>query len=559
MSTSDSSKPNAAPFFPAEPPRHGIYVLQNPHWNKLTAFAHDERVALGIEGLLPPSVETIGMQTQRALAQLDQKTTDLERYIYLVQLLDSSETLFYNVVMSDPARMLPIIYAPTVGEACMKFGHIFRRPRGMYITIEHKGRVREVLRNWPESDVRFICVTTGGRILGLGDLGANGMGIPIGKLQLYTACAGVPPQRLLPLLLDCGTDNTELLNDPLYLGLRRPRPSAAELDEFVEEFVAAVQEVFPRCCIHFEDWKGEDAIRMLAKYRDEVCCYNDDIQGTASVTLAGLMSAMRITGETLKEQRVLMFGAGAASEGIADMIVSAMELEGLTREQARGRVWMFDIKGLIESSRADLTAVQSLYAHAHAPSQDLIETITSLRPSILIGVSTKPRAFDQRVIELMCQVSDRPIIFALSNPTNHAECCAEDAYRWSKGKAIYAAGVQFPPVHFENAVFLPSQANNFYVFPAIGLAVYATQGKRITDEMFVEAARATAGQLTEEQLANGMLFPPQSDIFNVELTTAARVAELVFDRGLAQVERPADIRAWLECLVYRPEYHHGCE
>ena len=323
--------------------------------------------------------------------------------------------------------------------------------------------------------------------------------------------------------------------------------------------MAAVQEVFPRCCIHFEDWKGEDAIRMLAKYRDEVCCYNDDIQGTASVTLAGLMSAMRITGEKLKEQRVLMFGAGAASEGIADMIVSAMELEGLTREQARGRVWMFDIRGLIESSRADLTAVQSLYAHAHAPSQDLSETITSLRPSILIGVSTKPRAFDQRVIELMCQVSDRPIIFALSNPTNHAECCAEDAYRWSKGKAIYAAGVQFPPVHFENAVFLPSQANNFYVFPAIGLAVYATQAKRITDEMFVEAARATAGQLTEEQLANGMLFPPQSDIFNVELTTAARVAELVFDRGLAQVERPADIRAWLECLVYRPEYHHACE
>ena len=244
----------------AEPLRHGIYVLQNPHWNKLTAFPHEERVALGIEGLLPPSVENIEMQAQRALAQLDQKTTDLERYIYLVQLLDSSETLFYRVVMSDPARILPIIYAPTVGEACLKFGHIFRRPRGMYITIEHKGRVREVLRNWPERDVRFICVTTGGRILGLGDLGANGMGIPIGKLQLYTACAGVPPQRLLPLLLDCGTDNSELLNDPLYLGLRRPRPSAAELDEFVEEFVGAVQDVFPRCCIHFEDWKGEDAI-----------------------------------------------------------------------------------------------------------------------------------------------------------------------------------------------------------------------------------------------------------------------------------------------------------
>ncbi len=557
MSTSDPPKPNA-PNAPAEPLRHGIYVLQNPHWNKLTAFPHEERVALGIEGLLPPSVENIEMQAQRALAQLDQKTTDLERYIYLVQLLDSSETLFYRVVMSDPARILPIIYAPTVGEACLKFGHIFRRPRGMYITIEHKGRVREVLRNWPERDVRFICVTTGGRILGLGDLGANGMGIPIGKLQLYTACAGVPPQRLLPLLLDCGTDNSELLNDPLYLGLRRPRPSAAELDEFVEEFVSAVQDVFPHCCIHFEDWKGEDAIRMLAKYRDAVCCYNDDIQGTASVTLAGLMSAMRITGETLKDQRVLLFGAGAASEGIADMIVSAMELEGLSREDARGRIWMFDIKGLIESSRTDLTAVQSIYAKSHSPVQDLLETIASLRPSILIGVSTKPRAFDQKVIELMSQITERPIIFALSNPTNHAECNAEDTYRWSNGKAIYAAGVQFPPVHYENSVFLPSQANNFYVFPAIGLAVYATQATRITDEMFVEAARATASQLTPDQLAKGMLFPPQSDIFNVEITTAIKVAELVFERGLAQVERPADIRAWINCMVYKPEYHPEC-
>jgi malate dehydrogenase (oxaloacetate-decarboxylating)(NADP+) len=562
MNSTDSPKPaspSVSPSVADEPPKRGIYVLQNPHWNKLTAFPHDERVALGIEGLLPPSVETIEMQTLRAVAQLDQKTTDLERYIYLVQLLDSSETLFYRVVMSDPARILPIIYAPTVGEACLKFGHIFRRPRGMYVTIKHKGRVREVLRNWPERDVRFICVTTGGRILGLGDLGANGMGIPIGKLQLYTACAGVPPQTLLPLLLDCGTDNGELLNDPLYLGLRRPRPSAVELDEFVEEFVQAVQEVFPRCCIHFEDWKGEDAIRLLARYRDAVCCYNDDIQGTAGVTLAGLVSAMRITGEMLKDQRILLFGAGAASEGIADMIVSAMMLEGLSREQAREQIWMFNSKGLIESSRKDLTPTQSLYAGAHAPSHDLLETISSLRTSILIGVSTRPRAFDQKVIEKMAEMNERPIIFALSNPTNHAECNAEDTYVWSKGKAIFAAGVQFPPVHYENSVFLPSQANNFYIFPAIGLAVYATQAKRITDEMFVEAARATAGQLTPEQLAKGMLFPPQSDIFNLEINTAVRVAELVFERGLAQVERPADIRAWIECMVYKPEYRAACE
>lgn len=554
MTTSTRTEQESAQSFGADQEKHGSSVLQNPRWNKLTAFAHDERVALGLEGLLPPAVEDIEMQVKRALAQLDQKTTDIERYIYLVQLIDSSETLFYRVVMSDPARMLPIIYAPTVGEACLKFGHIFRRPRGMYVSIDMRGRVKEVLRNWPERDVRFICVTTGGRILGLGDLGANGMGIPIGKLQLYTACAGVPPEKLLPLLLDCGTDNEELLNDPLYLGLRRPRPSTEELDEFVEEFVRAVREVFPHCCIHFEDWKGEDAIRLLAKYRDKICCYNDDIQGTASVTLAGLMSAMRITGGKLRDQSVMLFGAGAASIGIADMIVSAMELEGLPRDDARKRIWLFNSKGLLQSSRDDLTPEQRVYAHEHPATADLHAAILSIKPSILIGASTKPRAFDQRVVNTMSALNERPVIFALSNPTNHAECCAEDAYRWSRGKAIYAAGVQFPPVYLGSELFLPSQANNFYVFPAIGLAVFATQAKFVTDEMFVEAARATAAQLTPDQLAKGMLFPPQSDIFNVEIATAIRVAELVFERALAQVSRPGDMRAWIQSLLYRPEY-----
>lgn len=554
MTTSTRTEQENAQSFGADQAKHGSSVLQNPRWNKLTAFTHDERVALGLEGLLPPAVEDIEMQVKRALAQLDQKTTDIERYIYLVQLIDSSETLFYRVVMSDPARMLPIIYAPTVGEACLKFGHIFRRPRGMYVSIDMRGRVKEVLRNWPERDVRFICVTTGGRILGLGDLGANGMGIPIGKLQLYTACAGVPPEKLLPLLLDCGTDNEELLNDPLYLGLRRPRPSTEELDEFVEEFVQAVREVFPHCCVHFEDWKGEDAIRLLAKYRDKICCYNDDIQGTASVTLAGLMSAMRITGGKMRDQSVLLFGAGAASIGIADMIVSAMELEGLPRDDARKRIWLFNSKGLLQSSRNDLTPEQRVYAHEHPATADLHAAILSIKPSILIGASTKPRAFDQRVVNTMSALNERPVIFALSNPTNHAECCAEDAYRWSRGKAIYAAGVQFPPVYLGSELFLPSQANNFYVFPAIGLAVFATQAKFITDEMFVEAARATAAQLTPDQLAKGMLFPPQSDIFNVEIATAIRVAELVFERGLAQVPRPGDMRAWIQSLLYRPEY-----
>ena len=305
----------------------------------------------------------------------------------MIQLLDSNETLFYHVVMSDPAYFLPILYDPTVAEACLKFGHIYRRPHGMYISLKQKGRISQVLANWPKKEVRIICATSGGRILGLGDLGANGMGIPIGKLQLYTACAAVRPHGTLPVLLDFGTNNRELLNDPLYLGLRQPRPPIEEIEPFVDEFVQAVQESFPDCCIQFEDWKGTDALHYLARYRDKVCCFNDDIQGTGSVTLAGLVNAMRITGKSLKDQHVLFLGAGSAGIGNADMIRSAMKLEGLSEEQARSRIWLFDINGLLESSRKDLTQEQKVYAHAHSPTQNLIEAIESIKPSILIGVS----------------------------------------------------------------------------------------------------------------------------------------------------------------------------
>ncbi len=364
----------------------------------------------------------------------------------MIQLFDSNDTLFYHVVMSDPAYFLPILYDPTVAEACLKFGHIYRRPRGTYITMKQKGRIKQVLANWPEKDVRIICATSGGRILGLGDLGANGMGIPIGKLQLYTACAAVPPQKTLPLLLDFGTNNRELLNDPLYLGLRQTRPPIEETEPFVDEFVQAVLESFPDCCIQFEDWKGTEALHYLARYRDKVCCFNDDIQGTGSVTVAGLMNALRITGESIKDQRILFLGAGSAGIGIADMIRSAMKLEGLSEERARSNIWLFDINGLVESTREDLTQEQKVYAHAHGPTRNLVEAIESIKPSILIGVSTVGKAFTKAVIEAMSKINERPIIFALSNPTEHAECTAEEAYKWSKGKAIYAAGVQFPPV-----------------------------------------------------------------------------------------------------------------
>lgn len=532
----------------------GIALLHDPRWNKGTAFTEEEREREKLVGLLPEGVENIETQRRRVLEHLGRKPSDVERYVYLIGLADRNEALFYDVLMSDPARFLPIVYDPTVGEACLEFGHIYRRARGLYVSTKRKGHVRDVLRNWPERDVRFICVSTGERILGLGDLGANGMGIPIGKLQLYTACAAVPPDGLLPMLLDCGTNNHELLDDPLYLGLRQPRPSTEELDVFVDEFVQAVQDVFPGCCIHFEDWKGTDALRLLAKYKDRVLCYNDDVQGTGSITVAGLYSALRISGRKLRDQRILFLGAGSAGIGIADTIASAMLLEGLSESDARDRVWLFDVHGLIEPSRKDLNPYQQRYAHRLPPSRDFVEAIKTIKPTAIIGVSTKGRAFTREVIETMTRLNDRPIIFALSNPTDRAECTPEEAYRWSNGKAIYAAGVQFPPVAIEGKTFYPSQANNFYVFPAVSLAVYATRAKRVTDEMFIEAARATADQLTDDQREHGMLFPPQSNVLDTEVRTAARVAALVFDRNLAQVDRPKDVDAWMRGMLYRPAY-----
>lgn len=534
--------------------KHGIDVLHDPRLNKSTAFTEAEREQLGLTGLLPAGVDTEEMQVQRVMQQFSTKTTDLGRYIYLIGLLDTNETLFYNVLMSDPARFLPVVYAPTVGEACLKFGHIFRRPRGMYVSLKHQGRVRHVLHNWPQEDVRVICVSSGGRILGLGDLGANGMGIPIGKLQLYTACAAVPPEYLLPMHIDVGTNNRELLCDPLYLGLRQPRVPAAELDDFVEEFVQAVQEVFPGCSIHFEDWAGVDAMRLLARYRDRVCCFNDDIQGTGGVALAGLLSALRITGGRLSDERILLLGAGSAAVGIADLIASAMTLEGLTAEQARSRISLFDLSGLIEPSRNDLLDFQKPYAHPHAPSRDFVAVIESLRSTAIIGVSTKGKAFSQAVIETMARLNRRPIIFALSNPTDRAECTAEEAYRWSEGRALYAAGVPFPPVELDGKTLVPGQGNNLYIFPAIGLAVYATRARRVTDEMFVAAARGVAEQVSQAELDAGLLYPPQGRILATEIKTARRVAEVIFQRGLAGVERPRDLCAFIESQLYKPEY-----
>jgi malate dehydrogenase (oxaloacetate-decarboxylating)(NADP+) len=534
--------------------KRGIEVLQDPSLNKSTAFTEDEKQALGIVGLVPDVTETQDLQLSRVMMQLGHKPTDLDRYIYLVNLLDHNEALFYRTIMSDPARFLPIVYDPTIGEACLKFGHIYRQTAGMYLSITRRGKAKEILRNWPQKDIRFICVTDGGRILGLGDLGANGMGIPIGKLQLYTAAAGVPPQYLLPMYLDAGTNNEEYLHDPLYLGLRKTRPPTADLFSFVDEFVEAVQDVFPKCCIHFEDWTGVDAVHLLQRYRDKYCVYNDDVQGTAGITLAGMINAAKLKGTKLKDEKYLFLGAGSAGIGLADLLCSALVAQGMKLKDAQSQVHMFDINGLLESTRKDLVDFQRPYAHPHAPTRDFVAAIESIKPTTIIGVSTIGGAFTQKVVETMSRINERPVILALSNPTEHAECTAEQAYTWSKGKAIYAAGVQFAPVHSNGQMFLPGQANNFYIFPAVGMAIFAAQAKRVTDEMFIEAAQAVADQVPSDLLKQGLLYPLQSNILETEIQTAARVAKLVFDSDLARVDRPADMAAFIRQHVYSPEY-----
>lgn len=545
---------------------HGQALLDDATRNKGTAFTLDERRKYGLEGLLPASVETLERQVERVLEHLDAKPTDLERYTYMIGLSDRNETLFYRTVMSDPARFLPILYDPTVADACLTFGHIYRRARGMYINRDMKGRIAEVLRNWPQRDVRFICVSTGGRILGLGDIGANGMGIPIGKLQLYTGCAAVPPSCLLPILFDIGTTNEVLRADPLYLGLRESPLPEQELDELADEFIDAVQEVFPGCCIHFEDWKGTDAIRLLKRYKDKVLCYNDDIQGTASVTLAGLLAGLHIKGTRLADERILFLGAGSAGTGLAGLIATAMQERGLSDAEARGRLAMFDTQGLVVSGLHGLAPHKVPFAQKLPPSKpfnpldlasecpEIVAAIESFRPTALIGVSTRGGLFDQKVIEAMSRLNDRPIIFALSNPTDHAECSAEQAYAWSNGKALYAAGVQFPDVTINGTTFHPGQANNFYIFPAVGLATYVARPRRLTDACFIAAARATADQVDAGLRSKGMLFPSQTNILETEVTTATRVAEFMFDQDLAQVARPRDVRSWIESQLYKPQY-----
>jgi malate dehydrogenase (oxaloacetate-decarboxylating)(NADP+) len=532
----------------------GYDLLHNPRRNKGTAFTCAERRARGIEGLLPPASITIELQVARLHAELANLDNDLQKYLLLSDLQARNETLFYAVLMSDPASFMPIVYTPTVGEACQKFDQIFREPRGMYLPISARGRLREILSNWSQKDVRFIVVTDGERILGLGDLGVGGMGIPIGKLALYTACAGVPPQYCLPVTLDVGTNNQDLLDDPLYLGLRQNRVRGEDYNAFIDEFVDAVQVLYPKCCIQWEDFANFDAVPILERFRNKVCTYNDDIQGTAAVALAGIFGALRISGQKLAEQRFLFLGGGSAATGIAELISQAMALEGMDIATARSRNALFDIKGLMVRSRTDLAEFQKPFAQDHEPISVFTDAVKALRPTGIIGVSTVPKLFNQQVIEAMAEINERPIIFPYSNPTSRSECTADEAYRWSQGRAIFASGSPFPPVEIDGKTFVPGQGNNVYIFPAMGMAIFATESKRVTEEMFIIAARAVAEQVTEQSLATGLIYPPQSQILKASLHVATRVAEYIFDKHLARVSRPNDIGALIRARAYRPVY-----
>lgn len=533
----------------------GYKLLHDPRRNKGTAFTKEERVKYKLEGLLPEGVESMKTQLLRVNEQLDHFNHNINKYVYLLQLLDNNETLFFRTIMNNPVKYMPIIYTPTVGDACIQFGHLFRRPRGMYISINDKGNIKNILKNWVQQDVRFTVVTDGERILGLGDLGISGMGIPIGKLCLYTACAGVPPEHTLPIVLDAGTNNETLLDDPLYPGLKIKRVRGKEYEDFIDEFVFSINEVFPDICIQFEDFAGTNAIKILNKYKDKVCCFNDDIQGTAAVIDSGLLTACKITGIPLEDHRFLFLGAGAAAVGIAELMIKVMLERGITEKEAYKNFWLFDSKGIVSRSRKDLEAHKLPFANNDLVCDNFLNAIQQIKPTAIIGLSTQKGAFDKNVIELMSKLNDKPIIFPCSNPTSHSECTAEEAYTWSDGRAVFASGSPFNAVTIGNKTYFPSQGNNVYIFPAMGLAVFAAKAKRVTDGMFIAALYSLSNQVTASDIEKGLIFPPIQDINKVSTQMAIDVTKYIFESGLAGIEKPDNIELFIKGKMYNPEYN----
>src|SRR5579871_6002671 len=535
-----------------DPPR-GLSLLRDPLLNKGIAFTEGERDELGLRGFLPAHVLSMDEQVARFLTNLRGLPNDLEKYIALNSLHDRNEALFFRVVCDNIDEIQPLIYTPTVGLACQRFGLIFQRPRGLFISAKDRGRIAEILSNWPYRS-KLIVVTDGERILGLGDLGCNGMGIPVGKLSLYSACAGIHPELCLPVMLDVGTNNEEFLNDPYYIGLRQKRITGAAYDEFVDEFMTAARAAFPGVLIQFEDFANHSAFRLLHKYRDQAPVFNDDIQGTAAVALAGVFSALRITGGKLRDQKLLFLGAGEAATGIADLVVSAMMSEGMSEADALRRNWLVDSRGLVVKGRPGLSGHKLRYAHEEAPVSDFLTAIETLKPTAIIGVAAVGGAFTPDVLQAMAKLNQQPIVFALSNPTSKAECSAEEAYRHTSGRALFACGSPFDPVKLNGSTFVPRQGNNSYIFPGVGLGAIASGSRLVTDEMFMAAAHTLANSVSEADLKQGSLYPALPRIREVSAQIGAAIASVAYQNGLAKGPPPNDLVGFVQSQMYDPHY-----
>ncbi len=531
--------------------KRGFDVLRDKTLNRSIAFGRRDRDRLGLTGLLPYRVSSEAQLVDRVMVNLERLPRDIDRYMTLSALQERNERLFYRTVIEHIDRILPLIYTPTVGEACKAFSHIMREPKGLFITPNDHGKIRRIVGNWGGKNIRVVVVTDGQRILGLGDLGANGMGIPVGKLALYTACAGIHPDECLPVTLDVGTNNEPLLNDVLYLGYPRRRLQGKAYFTLVDEFVAAVQSHYPDALIQFEDFLTPNAYALLEKYRHRVLCFNDDIQGTAAVALAGVYSSTRITGLRFRDLTIMFLGAGSAATGIADLMTSAFVEEGLSLEQARRRLWFVDVNGLVVKSRTDLMDHNRPYAQDVKP-QGFLDAIDTVRPHVLIGATGSPGTFTRAVIERMSAINERPAIFALSNPTSRAECTAEQAYVWSAGRAVFASGSPFDPVTYSGRTYRPAQGNNAYVFPGIGLGAVACRARTLPDEVFLAAARTLARRVRQRDLDQGSLYPPLREIRKISLAIAVSVATKTYALNLARRPRPRDLRRAISAMMYRP-------
>ncbi|KAI7994529.1 NADP-dependent malic enzyme 3 [Camellia lanceoleosa] len=538
----------------------GYTLLRDPHFNKGLAFSEKERDAHYLRGLLPPAVSTQGLQEKKIMHNLRQYDVPLHKYVALMDLQERNERLFYKLLIDNVEELLPLVYTPVVGEACQKYGSIYRRPQGLFISLKEKGKILEVLKNWPEKSIQVIVVTDGERILGLGDLGCQGMGIPVGKLSLYTALGGVRPSACLPITIDVGTNNEKLLNDEFYIGLKQKRATGQEYAELLHEFMCAVKQNYgEKILIQFEDFANHNAFELLAKYRNTHLVFNDDIQGTASVVLAGLIAALKLVGGTLADHTFLFLGAGEAGTGIAELI--ALEISKKTNdpvEETRKKIWLVDSKGLVVSSRKEsLQHFKQPWAHEHEPVKELLNAIKAIKPTVLIGTSGVGKTFTKDVVEAMASFTEKPLILALSNPTSQSECTAEEAYTWSQGRAIFASGSPFEPVKYNGKIFMPGQANNAYIFPGFGLGLIMSGTIRVHDDMLLAASEALAAQVTEENYKNGLIYPPFTNIRKISAHIAAKVAAKSYELGLAsRLPRPKDLVKFAESCMYSPAYRN---